>query len=43
MRKVKAEFCFGFNFIVDLIFIMLNELRFEGPVSPFLLNSALVL
>ena len=39
----EAEFRFGFNFIVDFIFIMLNELRFDGPVLPFLFNSALVL
>ena len=39
----EAEFCFGFNLIVDCIFILFNELRFEGPVLPFLLNSALVL
>ena len=39
----EVEFCFGFNLIVDCIFIFLNELRFEGPVLPFSLNSALVL
>ena len=39
----EAEFCFGFNLIVVCIFIFLNELRFEGPVLPFLLNSVLVL
>ena len=39
----EAEFCFGFNLIVDCIFILLNELGFEGPVLPSLLNSALVL
>ena len=32
----EAVFCFGFNLIVDYIFILLNELT-------FLLNSALVL
>ena len=39
----EAEFCFGFNLIVDCSFILLNELGFEGPVLPSLLNSALVL
>ena len=39
----EEEFCFGVNFIVDFIFFTLNELRFEGPVLPFLLNSAVVL
>ena len=39
----EARFCFGFNLIVDCIVILLNELRFEGPVLPFLLNSAVVL
>ena len=39
----EAEFCVGFNLIVDCIFILLNELGFEGPVLPSLLNSALLL
>ena len=39
----EAEFCFGVHVIVDCIFILLNELGFEGPVLPLLPNSALVL
>ena len=39
----EARFCFGLNLIVDCVVVRLNELRFEGPVLPFLLNSASIL